>query len=305
MKSSVMALIGLLYLAGNVQAFLCICGGSQYCPIDSTGCKDKKNGGESCEYDNECLAGKCDGVCRCNAQYACKNGNHYCGVDLKCHEKLNAEEKCSSKGQCKSDICNIVCGCKADNECTSGKCDKSLGFGKCYFGCKKLGDSNECKSGETCIQYNCAKKKLIGEKCEGDYWCNSGNCNQNGICVQCKTKDHCGSDKVCIDWTCVAPAGFQGYCKADFWCKSGKCLLDKKACAQCKTKSDCGSGKVCVDWICVAPAGLKGYCKADFWCQSPFICSHNKCLKKIGEVCINQYDCASGNCSGTPKKCRS
>ena len=139
MKSTLfLSLIGLIFLAGNVQAQCSSCDkNKEYCSNNK--CKAKKIGGEKCSDKGECFSGKCNaGECGCIT--TCIRGKCISG---KCQFILTLPEGswCDGNENCTSGIC-----CKTDSDRERKKCQKNKN--KCL---KPKGedcvDSKECESG--------------------------------------------------------------------------------------------------------------------------------------------------------------
>ncbi len=154
-----MALIGLLFLAGNVEAACprTPCTTSQFCWVPGAMgiCYTKKKGGESTDKAYKCFSNILkDGICGCTAQtgnYGCKNSIHYC-ENNKCVVKKKSGETCSLASQCFS------------NKCTSGRCE-----------CTSQTGNTGCKSDEYCDK-TCLKKKGVLAGCSSDQECKSDKC---------------------------------------------------------------------------------------------------------------------------------
>ena len=124
----------------------------------------------------------------------------------------------------------------------------------------------------------------------------------------------------CYNGKCYTKRNFGQYCenvnyKPNSWCKSGKCLNNK---CGCSTIQDCNGGR-CSNGACISrssdtPPNLSinsdsqgSICNLNSNCNSGFFCnSNNICEKKKIELatCSYAYECVSGKCCGSPKKCR-
>ncbi|HTR54873.1 MAG TPA: hypothetical protein VMJ10_29495 [Kofleriaceae bacterium] len=143
--------------------------------------------------------------------------------------------------------------------------------------------------------------------CDVDTDCASGHCvNSSGLfgqgtCVGCRGDSDCSSGDVCglgspltpvlaIPQECVAPAGKQlgDDCGEGSECATGICSV--RVCSTC-------AGATCTDGEACGPAwpseGSFGF--------TPYVCSPNAGVRKFGEPCASNDDCASGTCNGTPR----
>jgi hypothetical protein len=142
-----------------------------------------------------------------------------------------------------------------------------------------------------------------GAVCAGAGGCRSGICGgtplfQN-VCTgctggagQCAAGDVCGlgeptSPVYGIPLECVpAAAGELGAtCLFGDECASGIC--SGGACSTCDASHPCANGETCgADWYAT---------------RTPSVCSPDAMVRKAGEPCASDYDCASGSCAGTPR----
>lgn len=140
-------------------------------------------------------------------------------------------------------------------------------------------------------------------------------CDMNGTCVDCIVDGDCGAAaQTCFNGTCVS-------CNDNM--KNGDetgvdCGGSCKKCngTTCGNASECESGN-CVDTVCCNEA-CGGDCKSCNLAGSPGMCmniplngtdtmpvcggtqvcnGNGACKLKLGEICVNDGDCASGKCT--------
>jgi len=148
--------------------------------------------------------------------------------------------------------------------------------------------------------------------------CAAGVCDGAGECVACVEDADCGDGGHCDDATCLrCDDGVQnggelgvdcgGPCRA---CLGAHCLLD----------TECGSG-ICSDNLCCTghcaqvctECGPDGACRNidqlqyddnECWYLDGHACNgQGKCALANGEPCLEDDDCASFKCKGTPGVC--
>jgi hypothetical protein len=242
------------------------CGSSHYCDAGTLGvgrnqCKADKRENDSCSADHQCASGAiCKGkpVGKCITEASVALGAH-----------------CEKDAQCISGSCNTqsVCQCKSDGDCGGGHyCDTgTLALGRNV--CKAFKSQGEsCSSDGQCLApAECQGKPLgkcivassvaLGGSCSKDAECNTGSCDNNGIC-QCTTDAHCGGSAHCSKGTlgigrniCVSDTptlALGASCMRDDQCVSDSC--SSQGHCQCKRDSDCGSRK------CKEPITKENYC---------------------------------------------
>ncbi len=142
-----------------------------------------------------------------------------------------------------------------------------------------------------------------GAVCVEASGCRSGLCGGTplfqGVCVGCTgAPGQCAAGNVCgigdptspvydIPLECV-PGGVRELgenCLFGDECASGICNMG--ACSTCDASHACANGETCgADW---------------YASHTPYVCSPNAGVRKAGEPCASDADCASGSCAGTPR----
>jgi hypothetical protein len=141
-----------------------------------------------------------------------------------------------------------------------------------------------------------------GAPCGAASGCTSGRCGVGlfaGVCEGCDGgAGECAAGTVCglgeptspvrdIPFECV-PAGGHELGENCFFgqeCASGICNMG--ACSTCDTSHPCSGGETCgADWY----AG-----------HTPYVCSPGAGVRKAGEPCASDADCASGSCAGAAR----
>jgi hypothetical protein len=246
--------------------------GLEYCDkggvagIGRNQCAAKKKENESCGADAQCLAPAiCKGkpLGRCATEGTVEFGGA-CTRDIQC-----LTGSCSADGHCQ---------CVVDKDCRDGQyCDNGsvagVGRNQCM---KKKGENETCGSDSQCISPAICKGKPLGRcatgssvglggSCSRDSQCETGSCDNNGIC-QCTTDSDCGSgsnwrcDKgtlgvgrnVCVDTS--AKRNLDAQCTRDSECRSGSC--SGKGHCQCKVDKDCNKNQKCKE-----PIFKENYCE--------------------------------------------
>jgi len=201
-------------------------------------------------------------------------------------------EYCASDGQCNSGHCGYAFQSYANICCAEGE-DCCL----INADCGNL--SKECGSNYYCVNIT---GKAIGEYCNGDSECTSGNCN-NGICCA-YGKECCTSDYICnypyqkgltcINYACEQNAKksngesctYQVDCESGN-CSNGICCDMPEIC--CTSNSDCPDS----DWEC----GNNYYCE---YLPGNDNDGYDYSKKSNCEFCATNDDCLGGTCAWFP-----
>ncbi|AUX39280.1 hypothetical protein SOCE26_006640 [Sorangium cellulosum] len=264
---------------------------------DTTNCTDGTKNGDETDVD-------CGGSCE-----PCEQG-----------------KACTAAEDCESESC-------ADGVCCDTACDK--GCDSCTAALKESGeDDGVCgptKAEAVCAEQACVDSvQTAGSTCDGESEeCTAGEATScetfacdaetNECLTECTEDAHCASCHVCgDDGQCelAAPGTVDRGCAENEACDAaGEC---KAANGQaCEAEEECGTGNcidgVCCDTVCNNACqacnveGLAGTCsnvtagEADT-CEEANVCSAaGECKVAPGEDCINDADCASGNCNGLRK----
>jgi hypothetical protein len=168
------------------------------------------------------------------------------------------------------DTCNV----KPDYCLTDANCE----FGECGPAglCVACDQDSDCAQGDWCDRMltTCVPLQLDGTFCERDGQCESGRCNL--ICAACLDDDECADGQFC---------DALGRCKelrpdGDGCTKDGQCLSDVCRlgfCTECRDDGPCAPGEYCA--LNALPG--KSGCEVE---------------KAVGESCVSNEACASGNC---------
>jgi hypothetical protein len=273
-----------------------VCGGTNVCDGSGT-CKAKSANGATCTVNAECTSGNCvDGVCcnstctgMCQACSAAKKGqgtSGTCGAIVvggtDDNPVCSGTNVCDGSGTCKAKSANGT-ACTVDAECTSGSCAD----GVCCDG--------PCTG--TCQACTAAKKG------QGT----SGTC---GPIILGSTDDSpvCSGSNVCDgNGTCKAKGANGAACTIGAECTSGNCA-DGVCCNTACTG-------LCV--ACSAAAkgtGSDGTCgniilgntdtNSTPVCSGTLACNGTgSCLSINGAPCLQNNNCLSNKCTGSPSVC--
>ena len=290
-------------------------------------CEAKKSNGVTCNGDNECRYGYCNGeTCGdcaldsdCNSGFYCGYGDQFLPqiVHL-CVATLSTNNGCSRNEMCQSAICTAghCRECSGDDQCSSDQ----------YCELKGVNTKNRCFA-----------KKTLGSACGGDTQCISSHCS-NRKCVQCLSDSECSTGQFCKlensaadDYQLCASLPANGAeCSVDGECASshcvnnicGECAMDgqcvtdefcnteRTSGARCSAKkaigNTCNRNEKCESAICTR--GYCSECTEDDQCSSDQYCelngaTENRCFakKNIGTACDSDTECSSGHCSN--RKC--
>lgn len=270
--------------AGNDDTSASVtCTGTSTCDGNG-GCK--KSDGQACVGGGECLNGNCiDGIC-CNT--TCTGTCKACNV-------------AGSLGVCS----NIVSGQTDTNAATTcvspSACD---GNGAC-----KKNDGQTCGVGGECVHGNCADGVCCNTSCQGTCMA----CDVAGSLGTCSNIPVSGTPDNNAGTTCSGSSACDGM---------GNCKLNNGQTCSVAMPGACLSN-ICADNVCCDVAcGISATCKscnqpatlgtcstvmnaddADSCLPATTTCSATgACLTKTGLLCVNNSDCASGNCGPGPTK---
>ena len=179
----------------------------QYCDLTKTQCTDKKEKGEVCKTNDECLSDKC--------------------VDDKCTARLSAGKECASSFQC----LNYEYNSDSRFRCSKGfegelrRCNGLYANEACTDNTQCLGD-NDCDSDDSiCI----GREK--GGACDNDFECATRKCTSD-VCAEIGIKGVCNFDvqcesKLCFRRKCLLDEGEDCTNSNEDECASGFCMSDK------------------------------------------------------------------------------
>jgi hypothetical protein len=252
----------------------------------------------------------------CQTSLECQP-NHFCAVDMKCKPLPQEGEPCPETRCAKGLFCSfqekskkLICmplGVE-DETCTQhSECNEGL---YCDYPITSSGLTESDKS-------LCRVKKDLGERCESNNSCTSGNCIpgfcSNKITMACYTDHECGgtcekSQKSCLsDSSCNGTCSKSGYsCSSDSSCDSysgDKCLLEKCVLHRCEGTPLCGEVFRLTDY-CAGPLAQLLGTEEDI--TSPVdsvtiptnLCS--KACQKTQSCGVSYYDAiCEGTCSGS------
>ena len=148
-----------------------------------------------------------------------------------------------------------------------------------------------------------------GTTCEGNK-----KCDANGTCVECNVDGDCGAaSQTCFNGTCVSCndnmmngdetgvdcGGSCKKCNGDVCAAKGECQSDACADGVCCDTACTGACQTCIGaakGTCSnIPAGMTDNAPD---CSGTMVCNGNgACKLKLGEICINDAECASGKCT--------
>lgn len=232
--------------------------------------------GETCDIDNQCISGYCTGgVCSdCGGNGDCDGGSCIEGNDGYYFCTTPLSEPCSTGEECDSGYCydrpgpqgSICSTCEVNEDC---------------------GDNQECAYDGGLGYAICSGTGVLGADCADGSECESGICNSD-ICSECFDSADCNGDGECIDdrsnsgyFLCTDDLG--AVCESSVECISGYCYesgtIWGTMCSECETADDCLPTQECNYSL------LDGYA----------LCAGTESL---GAGCDNDYECASGFCSG-------
>lgn len=231
------------------------------------GCQQKKARGFGCLNAQECISDVCfGGFCtECATQADCEAGT-YCNLDILPGESRCVDERANGEG------------CTNNFECTTGNCHAAT--------CSECDAQSDCPGDEYCtldlvppIESTCEARKPQGQGCGSNVECLSGRC-VGFVCEDpCSTNSECGANRYCDGGGICRDQGEIGEgCLSDIECQSGDCYLG--FCVDCNAQSDCSGAQFCS--LDPAPGA-------------------SRCIdrKNNGSICVNNFECASGNCHAT------
>lgn len=266
---------------------------------DKGECRDCK----TCTAAGTC-ANRCDGTA-CAAATDCKSGlceQNFCCNEV-CAGPCKACDRSGVEGKCTRMPLGLVCGemevCNVSGACVP-QVIAALGA--------SCNEASQCTSG-VCRGNYCRSR--IGEPCIEDIECTSNYCHpttktcqsctlQSAICPgggMCLTNlPNDSKDDVCqvlagqpapTDAECIAPAKRSAHmCKLP---EGYKCERH----GECQSHH-CNAGK------CDANCMIDAHCPSGTKCES----INKVCTLLPGEYCIEAMFCASGICSGFPRRCQ-
>ena len=289
---------------------------NKYCESSSGQCVDKKEDGQSCSGDNECITGKCNSlrVCgsepECTATKKCEDTSRYCDKTTNiCKSKKADKAVCHENDECITGNCNSKNECGKELECSESDhiyCKNNDDYCDKNNTCKpKKANGNSCNEGGECLSNWC-----IGYVCNTldsltcDPPCNETTQFCAGLINQCFDKSQNGAE--CEDEIeCLS-----NYCDETGHCadKKGETPETPKTCSapeDCHTpKEKCDeTSHTCVQVIAndikytECQTEGESFCTSDNYlmrCESgfdgsalvysPSNCGAKKCLENSGEV---------------------
>ena len=151
--------------------------------------------------------------------------------------------------------------------------------------------------------------RRLGAACSNGDECQSGMCNGAGIfstgtCSECATNDDCATDEVCGVETPEGAGFLDVYrgcgpaarrvlgerCALDAECVTGLCG-EHLLCGTCTNAGDCRPGQTCTRPPTPGNPNFQGA-----W-DLALQCSPGEAMGQTGDVCLNNTDCASSQCS--------
>ncbi len=256
----------------------------------------------------ECTA-RCDGV-KCGVDSVCKSGLCVLGdenlcCDTRCANDCDACNRFGAEGTCVP----LPKGATSLT-CTAGRvCN---GMGMCVTDAKAV-------LGAPCVPlmaFNCASGVCRGEYCRSDVnqpCIDDVECGTN-LCVgatlqtrKCKScvvnSGQCHEGSVCETATgnCKAALGQPATVATE--CADSRATLSGFMCvlppgATCNAHAECAS-RNCENGVCSALCSTSGQCLANTTCNS----STGTCGLPSGSYCVQGNVCASGKCTGFPRRC--
>lgn len=258
----------------------------------------------------------------CNFDWECKNG--VClqqGTEKRCMKRCDPSQMTNSCGAgfyCKTIGCgDAICApgtpgakrygdpCNLDTDCDTTFCRTAAdGVKRCLSPCQP--GSDQCLADEVCAPAteSCgacnpeyitpAGGRELGEPCEINAQCKSGNCflmGNHGYCtVTCSDTQPCGRLYHCVFGSCVrGEPGEDG----------DPCLVD----------ADCASGRQCVDFgggflHCATPCTNGETCPVDGAVCTMDMAGSSFCKlsggRSLGDQCSTEYPCIAGlSCQDT------
>jgi hypothetical protein len=227
----------------------------------------------TCEDENPCTEGTCDGANGCKTT----NKAGACNAD---------DSECTKDDACKDGTC--VAGAKVEcddnNPCTKDSCDAKTG---CVY---TNDDGATCNADDTSCTVNDA--------------CKAGKC-EPGETKACASEDQCFTGK------CVLAGPDAGKCKYDFEqglaCNDGNpCITGEKCDTDaCKGKpTDCDDLNPCTSDSCFKDTGCvhanqPGPCTDGNECTEADACTDGKCKGKTTDEavkCNDNNDCTKDTC---------
>jgi len=206
------------------------CASDKYCV--SLNCVDRKQNGDTCGDDEQCLSGHCvAGIC----------------CDTECDGSCSSCAVSGNLGTCIAEpgCCSDNTDCDDSNPCTTDTCDS--GAGDCSYapvsGCC-LQDS-ECDDGQACTIDTCQNNSCVNTD-DASCCATAADCNDNDVC----TFDFC-FQSLCENYA------VPGCCKTDGECDDGnECTTDNcdssNECdnAPVPNGASCGAGGSCQNGVC-------------------------------------------------------
>lgn len=262
--------------------------------------------GETCSSGDECLTNRCEDTASgriCTQDCDPVRPFTGCGAGLYCARTEGCEGRCElgSEG-----ALGIDEPCTTATDCASLYCaDPGDGVQRCLDPCE--GDAGTCLFGEVCVAGpgacgGCVPEEILdaprglGEPCETDAECRSGEClveAGDGYCTRgCATDDECGAGYHCR----VMEDPSQSQCVRGERSGAGQNCIDNLDCAEglfCAVRGD--------DAWCTLFCGADEDCPAEFSCVSvgeASLCAPDSGI--VGSECTANEDCISGFCQPVP-----
>ena len=211
------------------------CVDGNYCNV--VFCDAKKDNGETCGLNNECMSELCvDGYC-CNT--LCDGDCQGCnvqGVEGSC---TNYGNNLDPEGECSScQVCNGAGGCKnvSAGSDIKGDCSQSAP--------STCGDDGECDGGGSCRLW-ANTTVCAAQSCTDETLSPADLCSGGGACVDSGTSDCCPYK--CDGDSCRSSCTIEEHCCSGNYCGAGECVVKRDNGQACTADIECTSGNCDAD----------------------------------------------------------
>ncbi len=266
----------------------------------------------NCTENSDCLDGMyCDSSLGSCVQSEYCTDDRDCPLDMQCDVDrgtcVPSEEppptSCRGDDDCAvGQFCDSSGHCRASQTCSTHEDCTLPGLGYCDDrgtcvpspGAECV-TSNECESGERCVDGFCTEWNDGGGQCQFDEQCDGGQ----GLCVDgtchaaCNGDDECGTGEICDGGYCRFQEDTQNGCRYNSDCAPGQVCIDT-VCHDtgCTQDTDCTTaGDRCVDGVCVADEAPQPECTQNSDCtEQGYECVEGVCRKPCT---VADPDCTS------------